>query len=429
MSVAIFLYRALTWVGLPVLELMLHRRVARGREDPTRLQERRGIASRPRPSGELIWIHAASVGEANSCLRVVELLLQGNDDRTVLLTTGTVTSAKMVETRLPERAIHQYYPVDRGPWVSRFLDHWLPDAAVWVESELWPNMISQAARRGTPLALINARISQKSERNWRFGGNAIRQLLSCFSVCLAQTPKDVERFKRLGALNAIYVGNLKYSAMPLAAKPEDVAMMIGAVGRRPVWLAASTHPGDEDLAIDVHRKLVKDHPDVLTMIALRHPNRLDEVVQRNAKAGFQIACRSLDTVPKADTSIFIIDTVGEMGLFYQYNSVVLVCGTFSDRGGHNPIEPAMLDCAILHGPDMRNFETVTTDLEAAQAARTVLNSDDTAHAVSALLSDPEQIRAMAHAARTVADENADVIERVMERITAMIMERRSCATP
>lgn len=424
MSIAIGLYRALTWAGLPALEILLRQRVAKGREDPDRLQERRGIASRRRPPGELIWIHAASVGEANSCLRVVELLLQGNKDRTVLLTTGTVTSAKMVESRLPKRAIHQYYPVDRGPWVSRFLDHWVPDAAVWVESELWPNMIGQAARRGIPLALINARMSQKSERNWRLGGSAIRQLMSCFAVCLAQTPKDVERFKRLGAPDAVYVGNLKYSATPSAAKPDDANAMINAVGNRPVWLAASTHPGDEDLAINVHRKLLMDHPDVLTMIALRHPNRLEEVVQHYAKSGLQIACRSLDRVPKADTSVFIIDTVGEMGLFYHHCPIVLICGTFSDRGGHNPIEPAMLHCAILHGPDMRNFEIVTADLEAAQAARTVLNAEDTALAVSALLSDPEQVKAMALAARTVATENADVIDRVMERIDAMIAERR-----
>jgi len=420
MAAAIALYRALTWAGLPAIETLLRRRVIRGREEAARLPERRGVASRARPAGELIWIHAASVGEANSCLRVIEMLLQNNADRSVLLTTGTVTSASMVENRLPAQAIHQYYPVDRHAWVSRFLDHWKPDAAVWVESELWPNMIGEAARRNIPLALINARMSRRSERNWRYTGGAIRQLLSCFSVCLAQTPADALCFERLGARGAACVGNLKYSAAPPTASPKDSKALADAVGNRPIWLAASTHPGDEKCVLEAHQQLAEDYPDLLTLIALRHPDRMDEVRRLIAESGLSFSNRSEDTVPGPDDSVFVVDTVGEMGLYYRQCPVVLVCGSFSGLGGHNPIEPAMLDCAILHGPDMSNFETVAKDLKAANGAIRVNNAGDIAQAVSKLLSDRDLAQAMALAARRVADENSAVIERVMERINAMI---------
>jgi len=420
MSVAIGLYRGLTCIGLPAVELLLRKRAVNGREDPARLPERRGVASRARPEGELIWIHAASVGEANSCLRVIEMLLQNNADRSVLLTTGTVTSASMIETRLPARAIHQYYPVDRQTWVSRFLDHWKPDAAVWVESELWPNMIGEAARRNIPLALINARMSRQSERNWRFTGSAIRQLLSCFSVCLAQTPADALCFERLGARDAICVGNLKYSAAPPPADAKDCKALAEAIGNRPVWLAASTHPGDEKLVIEAHRQLAEKNPDLLTVIALRHPDRMDEVRRLIAENGLSFSSRSEDAVPGPEDSVFVVDTVGEMGLYYRYCPIVLVCGTFSDHGGHNPIEPAMLDCAILHGPDMSNFQTVAKDLQAVRGAFLVKDSSEVAQMVSTLLADPEQAQTTALAARNVAEENNGVIERVMERIDAMI---------
>lgn len=424
MSVAIALYRAATSLGGPVIDLLLQRRIAAGREDPHRIGERRGVASQDRPEGELIWIHAASVGEANSCLRVIERLLRDGMKRSVLLTTGTVTSANMIESRLPEGAIHQYYPVDRGPWVRRFLDHWRPDAAIWVESELWPNMICEASSRAIPLALINARMSERSERNWRLGGFAIRHLLSRFAVCLAQTPREADCFNRLGADNAVYVGNLKYSAVPPPADPKELSALQAAVANRPVWLAASTHPGDEALALDVHRRLSAAHPGLLTVIALRHPNRFDEAAGLIKGAGLSFGSRTRDSQPSPDASVFIVDTVGEMGLFYRLCPIVLVCGTFSGLGGHNPIEPAMLDCAILHGPDMRNFAAVGKDLETAQASLVVRDSAETAKAVSALLAHPEQGRSMATAARQVADANANVIERVMGHIDKMIAEQR-----
>lgn len=310
--------------------------------------------------------------------------------------------------------------------MSRFLDHWKPDAAVWVESELWPNMISQAALRGIPLALINARMSTRSEHNWRYGGDAIRQLLSCFSLCLAQTPNDAACFNRLGARDAVYVGNMKYSAAPPPVRAEDIVTLSDSIGERPVWMAASTHPGDEDIALQTHRRLLEKYPTVLTMIALRHPNRLEEVLQQNGNSDLKFACRSRDTVPDADTSVFLIDTLGEMGLFYRQCPIVLVCGSFSDRGGHNPIEPAMLGSAILHGPDMRNFETVVEELRSAKAALLVQNSEETAQAVSDLLSDPARVKALSVAARKVAEENAGVIDRIMERINAMISEPGPC---
>lgn len=408
--VALRLYRAATCLALPPIEWYLRRRLRAGKEVPGRLDERRGIASTARPEGSLVWVHAASVGEAQSALALVRILV--DEGRHALVTTGTVTSAALLAERLPPGALHQFVPVDRPAWVRRFLDHWRPDLALWIESELWPNLLTETAARGIPAALVNGRMSARSFARWRLLPGLARTLLGSFGLCLAQTEAQATRFRQLGARGVGYVGNLKFSAAPLPVEDGVLRGLRARLGTRPRWLAASTHPGEETLAAAVHAILRRKHPGLLTMIVPRHPHRGAAIAAELAARGMAVARRSAGEAPAAGTDVYLADTLGELGLFYRLAGVAFVGGSTAAHGGHNPLEPAQLDCAVLHGPDMANFETVAAELQAAGAARRIDGDAALADAVTALLTDPDAQARQVAAAAAVAQVNRDAVLRI-----------------
>ena len=273
------LYRGLTAIAAPFIDFYLSRRLARGKEDPSRLTERRGVASRERPDGPLIWLHAASVGEAQSALALIRRILDSHAGLHVLVTTGTVTSAQLLADRLPPRSFHQFVPVDRLSWVRRFLDYWRPDLSLWMESDLWPNLLSETVNRGLPAVLVNGRMSSRSYNRWRRVSGFARRLIRGFSLCLAQTEEQAERLRALGADQVKCVGNLKFSAAPLPGDEDDLRVLRDAIGDRPIWLAASTHPGEEAMVADVHDRLAARYPNLLTLIVPRHPSRGADVAR------------------------------------------------------------------------------------------------------------------------------------------------------
>lgn len=264
------LYRATAIIGEPLIRGFLARRRIRGKEDPIRFTERRGIASIARPAGPLTWLHAASVGEAISVLSLVERLRAERPGLTLLVTTGTVTSAEIMAERLPPGVLHQYAPVDLPGWVRRFLDHWQPDLVLWVESEFWPTLLCAIASRNIPLILINARISQRSFRGWQRIKGTIATLLKCFSLCLAQSEDDGDKLKALGATDVRVPGNLKFTAAPLPVNGDQLTELSRQIGDRPVWAAVSTHEGEEIVIAQAHRNISENTPEVLTLIAPRH---------------------------------------------------------------------------------------------------------------------------------------------------------------
>ncbi len=382
------LYRGLTRIGGPALRYYLHRRRLAGKEDPARQGERLGVASRPRPEGPLVWFHAASVGESLSILTLIERLTAADSRLRVLVTTGTVTSAALMAERLPERALHQFVPVDRLGYVERFLDHWHPDLTLWVESEIWPNMLCEIGRRRLRAALINARMSERSFRRWRWFPGFIGSLLGTFRVLLAQTAADGERLRRLGAADVRTVGHLKFAAQPPPADAARLAALEQAVAGRPVWLFASSHPGEDEIAAGVHEALAPRFPGLLTMIAPRHPARGGAIHEMLRGRGLAAARRSQGALPAAREALYIADTMGEMGVLYRLAPVVCVGGSFVPHGGQNPIEPVQLGAAVLFGPCMTNFAEITAELLASGAAREVADPARLAEAVGALLTDP-----------------------------------------
>src|SRR5262245_59605479 len=279
------LYRGLTQPLAPLAAVYLRGRQRRGKEDPLRLQERRGIPSIVRPHGPLAWVHAASVGEATAMLALIERLLEQRPTLEILVTTGTVTSAALLEKRLPARARHQYVPVDLPRWIARFLDHWRPDLALWVESELWPNLVLATQARGIPMALLNGRISAASYAHWQWGGGLVGPVLGAFATCFAQDEIQAERLRRLGVREIALIGDLKAAAAALPVDLPQLKQLRHQIGRRPLWVAASTHAGEEEIVARVHSQLVANHPGLLTIIAPRHSGRGDAIETMLAAGG------------------------------------------------------------------------------------------------------------------------------------------------
>jgi 3-deoxy-D-manno-octulosonic-acid transferase len=433
MSLLGALWRLAAGAAAPVLPAYLRRRAARGKEVAERLGERRGEGA-ARPDGPLLWLHAASVGEALSLLPLIEALAAAAPGLQMLLTTGTVTSATLLARRLPpalaSRCRHRFVPLDVPGWVARFLDGWRPDAAVFAEAELWPNLIAAAAARGVPLALVNARMSARSAARWRWAPGLARQVLSPFRLVLAQTEADAARLRALGAPAQCW-GNLKYAAPPLPAEGAELARLRALLGARPVWLAASTHAGEEAIVLAAHRRLAAAHPGLLTIIVPRHPERGNEIAA--LAAGLPVARRAAGGDPGPATAVLVADTLGELGLFYRLAAAAFVGGSLVPHGGQNPLEPARLRCPVLVGPHTWNFAEVIARLAAAGGLVRIHPGTDPAgalaEAVSAMLTSPGRARAQAEAAARVAAEEAGLPERIAAALLPLLPATEATVGP
>lgn len=403
------------------MPLLLRLRLWRGKEDAARMDEKLGRGVGQRPEGRLLWIHAASVGESLSALPLIDRL-STRPDVTILVTTGTMTSAGIMARRLPDNAFHQYAPLDGPRAVTRFLDRWRPDSALWVESELWPNLLVETRRRGIPTALINGRMSPRSFARWRRAPSLAHAMIAGFDVVLAQSEADGARLTALGARNVITAGDIKAAAQALEADPESLQRVQDAIGDRPVWVAASTHPGDEVMVAGVHRQIAPAHPGLLTVIVPRHADRGDALMTELTDLGFRVARRGRNELPEARTDLFLGDSMGEMGLYLRLGNPVFMGKSMLHVGGHNPREPALLGRAVLFGPHMENVGQAAEALLQAGGAIEVADPATLAAIVSRLLSQPEaleqigsrgQQRALADAAGIV-DAALDALAPVLE---------------
>lgn len=416
------LYRLFTDAATPLVRRYLDYRVRHGKEDHARLRERYGEASEPRPDGALVWIHAASVGESLSMLPLIARLRRDRPDLALLVTTGTVTSARLMRKRLPEGAIHQYAPLDRRAWIARFLDHWRPEAVLWVESELWPNALGEIRARGVPFVLVNARVSPRSFRGWQRMPAVARRLLASFDLCIAQSDEDAERLRALGAGRVVCRGNLKYAAAPLPADEAELARLARAIGDRPIWLAASTHAGEETIAAEVHARLRERFPNLLTLIVPRHPGRGAEIAAELGRTGRSVARRGAAEALLRDTEFYVADTMGELGLFFRLARIVYVGGSLVPHGGQNPLEPAKLGCALIHGPHMFNFRTIAAELAAAGAAIMVHDAAELADAIATLLADRALVLTRAALANSVSAGKDGIVDDVLEELEPFLGE-------
>ena len=393
-------YGFASMVLAPVAGLVLRARARRGKEEISRLGERFGRPGLHRPPGELIWIHGASIGECVSALPLVNALLE-KPERSVLVTSNTVTSAALMRDRLPARAFHQFVPVDTPLAVGRFLDHWRPQAALFVDSELWPNMLRAVHVRGTRLALINGRMSERAFAGWRRAPKSSRFVLSCFDVCLAQDQSSADRLRALGAGDVHVLGNLKADSPLDPVDPAKLATLENAIANRPVMLAASTHPGEEETILPAHDAMRTRFPNLLTIIVPRHPSRSAEIAMLCGTRSF--ARRSESTLPGIETAVYIADTIGELPLFYRVAPFAFVGGSLVPHGGQNPFEAARLARAVMAGPYTDNFAGIYEAIFSTQRAGRVHGCKEIVELAGHWLAEPELARtAGADAARGAA---------------------------
>ncbi len=378
--------------------------------DPARLSERRGYATLPRPGGPVIWFHAASVGESLSVLRLITYMGQTNPHWSFLITSGTATSAQIVAKRLPMRTAHQFAPLDARPAVRRFLAHWAPDAAIFVESELWPQMLIETHTADIPLALINARISDRSARNWKRFPKTATSLMRHFRLIHCQDARTARHLQDLGLPHAYAGQNLKSVSGPLPYDSDDLDRVKTALADRPVWLASSTHPGEDEVMLDAHQILLRRHPDLLLIHVPRHPERATDIQALIAERRLSSARRSKTEEISQHTHVYLADTLGETGLWYALSPITCLCGSFTLVGGHNPYEPAYAGSAVIHGPLYANFAQTYADLDASGGALEVADAGALAQTIDGLLSQPEQRAAMQDRARTFAAAQDDMLD-------------------
>ncbi|TAH36035.1 MAG: 3-deoxy-D-manno-octulosonic acid transferase [Alphaproteobacteria bacterium] len=414
------LYRWTLRAIAPILRLYLKIRVRLGKEDPQRLCERFGRATMPRPAGRLVWIHAASVGESQSVLTLIERLFILYPNITVLITTGTKTSAEFIKPRLHSRLLHQYIPLDHPGWVDSFLHHWMPNFAIWVESELWPNLISQTKARNIDIVLLNARMSDESFESWQKNPGFIAQLLKNFSHVLAQNETYARYFTALGASPVEISGNLKFAAAPLPYRQADRHWLQQSIGSRLVWCAASTHEGEEKSIGEAHRVLRQKYPGLLTIIAPRHPQRSTKIQNELRILGLNVAVRSRGQAIAASTDIYLADTIGELGLFFSVCKIVFMGGSLKVKGGHNLLEPARYGCAIVYGPQMQNFVDLHQAMQSAQAAWVVNNDLELQSYVQRLLGDIYISQSLGQRALAVAQSQDRILDFVVARLQPYI---------
>jgi 3-deoxy-D-manno-octulosonic-acid transferase len=422
LPLALRLYRWASVLGSPIASQVLARRLARGKEHPERLAERLGEPSLRRPTGPLVWVHGASVGEMLAAVPLIERLrLQ---DFAVLVTSGTVTSAALAEQRLPKGVPHQFIPLDAPRFVQRFLDHWRPGLALFVESDLWPNLILSCAERKIPMILINGRLSERSFKRWRRMPGAIGALLGRFDLCLAQSGADAERYAELGAQRIITTGNLKLDAPAPPADPAALQRLREIVGARSVVAAASTHPGEEEAIIAAHVRLRAKFPSLLTVIAPRHPARGAGIAEIARAAGLAVALRSQRAQPMPDVGIYVADTLGELGLIYRIAPIVFMGGSLASHGGQNPTEAVRLGAAVLHGPHVWNFAEIYSMLDQSHGAELVADGEALAAQLEAWLADAAARQAAATAGSGVVGRLGGALKRTLAALDPYLMQLR-----
>jgi 3-deoxy-D-manno-octulosonic-acid transferase len=403
------LYHSLTSLSAPFLRALIARRLAKGKEITGRTTERFGIASRPRPDNKLIWCHAASVGESLSILPLLDELQTRLPDWRFLITTNTVTSAELMAQRLPTTMIHQFIPFDHPVWVNNFVTHWKPDAAVWMESELWPNLLAAIRKRNVPCALLNARLRPKSYKRWRLIKPLAAQMLGTFNMILCGARSYIPLFQELGGTNVRYVGSLKFGSKPLPVEQAEYITLRDKINNRPCIGFFSTHSDEEQLFLRTTQKLLVDHPDHLILWIPRQPKRGTAISELAKKENIACALRSNHEPITAHTQLYIADTIGEMGLWYKLCKLVVIGGSFIPHGGQNPIEGIHFGCGIVYGPHMFNFPELCGALEEAKAARRLTSADELAPTLHSLLSQTHELAQLQTAARDLAAHHNDVI--------------------
>ncbi|WP_170478922.1 3-deoxy-D-manno-octulosonic acid transferase [Ruegeria arenilitoris] len=412
------LYCGVTSIIAPFAWRVVRKKLEAAKVPAERQRERLGHASLPRPNGRLIWFHAASVGESLSVLSLITKMGERLPDAEFLITSGTPTSALLIEKRMPPRTRHQYPPLDSADSVRRFLNHWRPDAGIFVESEIWPRLIVESSKRSVALALLNARMSKKSVNGWKKHPQTSSFILAQFRLFLTQNSNTAANLISMGAAaDRVQSGtNLKSFSDPLPVDQASLTDIRRQISDRPVWIASSTHAGEEEYVLDAHKELLKRWPDLLLLLIPRHPERRDEISELIRKLGFSYTLRTAKEAISTDTQVYVADTLGETGTWYALCPIVFLGGSLKEIGGHNPFEPAQAGAAIITGPGFFNFAETFAPLISFGGAVEVKTSLDLSHAVAKWLGDPSALADAQAAAQSCVNTQKSQLNSILDSL-------------
>lgn len=410
------LYKILSVILLPIILLYLSYRLFKGREDKNRILERLAIPSIKRPEGNLIWIHAVSVGEANCAMIMLEELIQ-NTKYNILFTTSSLTSARIVESKIKQfepRVFHQFLPIDSLFIVQKFIKYWKPNLVLFTCSEIWPNMLTKAKKYGAKLFLVNASLSEKSTRKWLFAKKFGFNIFDYFNKIFTQSKIDLARAKTLTSTEIYCYGNLKSQAKTLFYKEESLQEIKNQIGERTFFVAASTHKGEEEIVFNIHKNLKNKFPDLLTILIPRHPIRAKEIIDLAGQ--MNVVQRSKNEIITNQTEIYLADTLGELGLFYKLADFAFLGGSMFAIGGHNPFEAIKLDCAVISGKHVFNFEETYQELDQNHACILVDDANQLALEIEKMLVDKQLTNEISLNARRICKNYDEITSKILQQI-------------
>ncbi len=413
---SISFYRAATIVCYPFIYLYLKRRLKQGKEDAARFNERLGKSVMMRPEGKLVWMHGASVGECLSMLPLIKKIIAENKNTYVMVTSGTVTSAKLLTQKLPERSFHQYIPIDCPKCVAPFVKYWHPDVAFWFESEFWPNILTEIKKNNIPLILLNGRISDKSFNSWKKHKSFIRPIQELFTLSFGQTEENARRLKELGAPKVDCVGNLKFSASDPVVDEQELACLQEKIGDRPTFIMASTHENEEEKGGKIYKELVKKYPSLLMISIPRHPNRGADIAKTLFGLGLTVAQRSKGEEITPDTQVYLMDTLGETGMAYKLSKLIFVGGSLIAFGGQNILEPMREGACVFVGPHAFNFKEIVQQATEQNAVVLVSDEEDFKNKLDFYLSKPEKISPIGEKGKKFSLSQMGVLDRLYDKI-------------
>ena len=413
--IGILIYKFFCFSLFPLIITFYLIRKFRGKEDHNRFNERKGLASIERPLGKLVWVHCASVGEIQSALPLINRLIR-EIEANFLITTGTISSYQIIKDRIPAQVYHQYIPIDLNRYNKKFLNYWKPDLVLWFESELWPNILLLLQKRNIKHLIINGRMSEKSFQKWKYFPNTIRKILSGFDLCIAQSKEDSNKFKYFGVGNVTELVNIKYFAPKLEVDSHQLELLSNLFKGRNIWLAASTHEGEESLVAEIHINLSKKIPNLLTIIAPRHPNRRKSIEKMLIDKKLDFTIRSRSKIPNIKTDIYLADSIGEMGLWYSICKIVFLGKSVIGKGGQNPIEPSLFGCAVVCGSNVENFSEVVNELLNVNGIIQVSSIEDIQSKLFMLLNNFEYASEIGIRAKDFVEDKSRFIDKFSEKI-------------
>lgn len=401
-------YLALRPLLQPLMRWVVKRRVREGKDDPARSVEKLGTATQPRPEGRLVWVHAVGLGEVLALRPLLVQMQAQTPDISFLITSTARSSAKVLHANLPPRSLHQFLPLDGPDYMRKFLDHWQPDLSIWSEQDLWPGAIEDTYNRGIPLAYINARLNAASTKRRAKLAGLHADMLSRFSFVAAQNNQTQTNLRTLGAQEPQLFKSLKPAAAPLDVDAKALAHFEKITAGRKIWVAASTHPADEDVVIETQKILTAQDPDHLLILVPRVPDRAPQITTALHQADLDFAQRSTGQDPTPQTSVFLADSFGELGLWYRLSQIAFVGASFAEIGGHNPWEPACLGLPVLYGPNVQNFASDYADLTEAGAAQLISTQDNPAQKLSEAVTNSAPAETRAKVAQLILEARAAI---------------------